>query len=128
MSTGQINTPIAIYIVHHPACKQAEQLARNLFQWFRLSDLAGDAAAAGLPVYYRRYLMSNSIYPRIEWEGADLNVAITLIDDLIVLDPIWREAISQLTQEAEQYQHRALLLPVALDEKFLSDGATLSAV
>ena len=126
MSTGKINSPISIYVVHHPDCQQAEILAKRLFQWFRLNELDDDAAVAGLPVYYRRHLINNSINPAIDWKDADLNFVITLVDYHIVLAPAWRKAIIQLAKEAEQRRDsgcsRVLLLPAALDKSFYSTG------
>jgi len=125
-----ITTPIVVYMVHHPDCEQAKGLAQKMYKWFRLSNLGGEDSAAGLPVYYRRALKdqptdkdqtSSSIKPSIDWERAELNVVIVLVDHRMVLDPQWRSAIITLAERAKKRrakQHRALLLPVALHESF----------
>jgi hypothetical protein len=116
--------------VYHPACEQAHQLATQLFRWFRLGDMKGDTAGAGLPVYYRRRLRvqdnSHSIHPEIGWHKADVNVVIALVDHRMVGDEAWREAIIELADLAQKKrkasQHQALLLPVALHESFFRTG------
>ncbi len=113
------HTPVVVYIVHHPKCERAKYLAERLFHWFRLGELSGDAAAAGLPVYYRRKLNKDRIQPDIRWEEADLNVVITLVDDQMVIDPEWRSAIDKLTKTIKNdTPNQSLLLPVALHESF----------
>lgn len=119
----RINAPIVVYIVHHPDCDEAKWLATRLFRWFRLGDYAGDAAAAGLPVYYRRKLDGNSLQPDICWDEAELNVVIVLVDYRMVLDPSWRVAIVELAENVRKQrengkQNGSLLLPVALHESF----------
>jgi hypothetical protein len=118
-----IHTPVVVYIVHHPECAQAEWLAARLFRWFRLGDLPGDAAAAGLPVYYRRQQKENRIQPEFCWQEADLNVILLLVDDHMVVDAAWRGAVIALTKAVSEWQggdssQRPLLLPVALHGSF----------
>ncbi len=99
---AHIKASIVIYVVHHPDCQPAHQLARLLFRWFRLGDLEGEAAAAGLPVYYRRQLQNDHIHPTIDWDAAELNVIILLADHLMVVDAVWRGAVIKLAEQANQ--------------------------
>ena len=126
-------TPVAIYIVYHPACEQAHRLATQLFRWFRLGDVAGDAAGAGLPVYYRRRLRvkdgdekTHRIHPEIDWREADLNVVIPLADHHMVGDTAWREALLDLAEvvnkKEEHAPSHALLLPAVLHHSFFRTG------
>ncbi|MCY2966661.1 MAG: hypothetical protein NT069_24040, partial [Planctomycetota bacterium] len=52
----KVKTPVAIYLVHHPECTEAEELSKTLYDWFRLGYLIGDSSGAGLPVYFRRQI------------------------------------------------------------------------
>ena len=136
MSTDHspIKTPIVIYIAHHPDCQIAHQLSQQLYQWFRLGDQTGDAADAGLPVYYRRQIQSNRLHPTIDWQAAHLNVVILLADHQMIGDAAWREAIIELAKEAERHRQEepkkseqtstnpVLFLPVALHESFYRTG------
>ena len=80
-SRVQVKTPVTIYVVHHPDCKEAKELASGLFHWFRLSYLFGDSSssAAGLPVYFRRQIDGQQLVPSIALGGASLNVVILLV-------------------------------------------------
>ncbi len=130
---SHINSPIVIYVVHHPDCESAHCLSRMLFRWFRLGDLIGDTAAAGLPVYYRRQLHNDQIHPAINWDSADLNVVILLADHLMIGDSEWRKAVFELEEKANRRREQTdqadgesapqvLLLPVALHESFYRAG------
>ncbi len=118
--------PISIYLAHHPDCTDAERLASQLFSWFRLGDLAGESAAAGLPVFFRRNISAAGIDPSIDWESAELNVIILMVDHRAVLDAEWRKAMIELADEVRARQElmscRALLIPVALHESFYQTG------
>ncbi len=124
---SEFTAPITFYLVHHPDCSEAEQLSSSLFSWFRLGDLAGEYAAAGLPVFFRRNIANNGIDPSIHWEDADLNVVILLVDHRAVLDPHWRAAMIQMADQVrvrrDSTRHRALLIPVALHESFYQTGS-----
>lgn len=75
-----MKTPVSIYVIHHPQCKVAEELANSLYDWFRLGYLSGDQSGAGLPVYYRRQLDQNgALQPEIRFEDAALNVVIMVL-------------------------------------------------
>lgn len=127
MTYTPIIAPIVVYIIHHPDCNEATQLTTQLFHWFRLGNFAGDAAAAGLPVYYRRALRDGNLQPDISWNEAELNVLIVLVDHRMVAEQAWREAIVQLVSTVEIRQKTSdppqfLFLPVALHTSFYQLG------
>lgn len=131
-----MKTPVSIYVIHHPKCKVAEELAKSLYDWFRLGYLSGDQSGAGLPVYYRRQLANGAPQPAIEFEQAALNVVIVLVDEQLVLDQDWRTAMIGLAEDVTNRQEifsktkpsaraglsQAILLPVALHESFYRTG------
>ncbi|MCA9059794.1 MAG: toll/interleukin-1 receptor domain-containing protein, partial [Planctomycetaceae bacterium] len=135
MSQDEADSPITIYIVHHPKCQEAENLAGRLYQWFRLGYLSGDSSAAGLPVHFRRRVSEcqgakgpkATVLPQIEFSEAAQNVVIAIIDHQMVLDPRWREAIVGLAEEIRSLSApakgaaqsgSAILLPVAIHDSF----------
>ena len=71
-----MKSPVTIYVVHHPKCKLAEQLASSLFDWFRLGYLGSDSNSVGVPVYFRRSLSEDengtaSVAPGIDSGNSD---------------------------------------------------------
>ncbi len=140
---GTVKTPVAIYIVHHPECKEAEELSATLYDWFRLGYLSGDSSGAGLPVYFRRQICDGRTpeergagatpqwaeFPTIQADKAELTVIIVLVDHRMVVDPTWRAAIVALSQRvaAGQLRHddrtaSVELLPAALHDSFYRTG------
>jgi|GEM_PF-836950 len=146
-----VKSPVSVYIVHHPECKEAEVLSGKLYDWFRLGYLSGDSSGAGLPVYFRRQvkeirIRGNSeatwrLTPKIDAGGATLNVIVVLVDHRMVLEEKWRVAIVALSEEvskvkrdlrrdefgrseprSETKRSRVELLPAALHDSFYRTG------
>lgn len=126
-----MKTPVTIYVVHHPECQEAKDLASGLFHWFRLSYLSGDSSscAAGLPVYFRRQINEQGLVPSINFDGASLNVVILLVDHKMVGQKDWLKAAVDLSdqvadlRENDRDECRAQLLPVALHDSFYRTGS-----
>lgn len=132
--TTRVKTPVTIYVVHHPQCAQAILLAQKLYEWFRLGYLTGDSSAAGLPIHFRRMVVRKSsrssqyvIHPPINFDDAGLNVVIALVDQTMVVDAAWRNAIIALSEDIASLRESALkkhekpaaiLLPAALHDSF----------
>ena len=133
-----MKTPVSIYVIHHPECRVAENLAKSLYDWFRLGYLSGDQSGAGLPVYYRRQLDKNGVLqPEIKFDQATLNVIVVLVDEKLVLDEQWRAAMVAMatdvskmrdafalakTSAAKASLPQVMLLPVALHDSFYRTG------
>ena len=123
-----MNTPVTIYVVHHPQCSQAEMLATRLFDWFRLGYQSGDSSAAGLPVHFRRQLSNSTLHPPIAFDDASLNVVIVLVDHKMVSDEKWRKAVVNLARKVKVMSERtkgtsaAILLPCAMHDSFYRTG------
>ena len=133
ITSNQMKSPVTIYVVHHPKCKLAEQLASSLFDWFRLGYLGSDSNSVGVPVYFRRSLSEDengisSISPSIDTKHSDLTVIIVLVDHEAVVDPKWRSAIVGLASNVDkgrsksQKTGKTILLPVAIHESFYRTG------
>ncbi|MFN0052417.1 MAG: TIR domain-containing protein [Planctomycetales bacterium] len=142
---SRVKSPVSIYIVHHPECKEAQALSAKLYDWFRLGYLSGDSSGAGLPVYFRRQVReiheaqtgtpqldsSWRLYPKIEHEHAKLNVIIVLVDHRMVVEDKWRGAIVALSKQVSEAKDVARkrhkrspmeLLPAALHDSFYRTG------
>ena len=123
-----MQTPVSIYVVHHPKCAKAEALAARLYDWFRLGYLSGDSSAAGLPVNFRRQLSGTELHPQIRFQDAALNVVVVLVDHLLVGDAEWRIAIVDLAEtvvkmrDRKRSASRTILLPAAMHESFYRTG------
>jgi hypothetical protein len=122
-----VDNPIPeLYVLWHPECMLGEKLARKIHAWLRPGYGLGprvfyrclpapEAPAGGLPPP----LPGETRQPGSEARGADpvvanLQIALPLIDEHMIVDPAWRWWLSQLALQTETSQPR-VLLPVALD-------------
>lgn len=111
-----VQSPLSIYVVHHPGSLECRMLAGHLHDWFRLKQNDGDSTEAGLPVWFRAHLGPDGrVAPEIVWAEADINVLVVLIDDVMVADPTWRIALDVLVREAEAAPRSALVLLAPVD-------------
>lgn len=131
-----MKSPVSIYVVHHPKCKLAGQLASSLFDWFRLGYLGSDSNSVGVPIYFRRSLPDDDegdaiLAPPIDDQDSERTVIVALVDHEIVVDPKWRSAIVRLAKKVDEERkkrngkksksktgERTILLPVALHDSF----------
>jgi hypothetical protein len=120
----------------------AEELAKGLYEWFRLGYLTGDTGGASLNIYFRRVLSSSdqadkspTIAPPIEYDDSKFNLVIGLFDHKLVNCPRWRKAITDLSEQLhiaekklaqrskplqKSSSTRTIFLPVALEDAFYS--------
>ena len=131
-----MKSPVSIYVVHHPKCKLAGQLASSLFDWFRLGYLGSDSNSVGVPIYFRRSLPDDDesdaiLAPPIDDQDSERTVIVALVDHEIVVDPKWRSAIVRLAKKVDEERkkrngkksksktgERTIMLPVALHDSF----------
>ncbi|WP_193212582.1 TIR domain-containing protein [Luteolibacter marinus] len=104
-------TPVRIYVLWHPQCKEGPELARRIYHWFRLPG--GD----GIPVYFRCAANPEADSFPIIPRNCDHNIIIPLIDPHMVASMPWRRLAEKLNGiEAESDSTRWHLLPVALHD------------
>jgi len=121
--------PLSIYAVFHPRSDRARKLFDSLHNWFRLKhgQSVGEEVEAGLPIWLRvehseSETGRNRLMPPIDWDEARLNVLILLIDDHLVVDPMWRKTLSDLQEEVASHGEPTsefeptIILPVAVDD------------
>ena len=101
---------LAIHLVWHPDCAEAEKLAKAIFT--ALSRPVDDPVVYGLgiPVLFWK----KPDFSLLDLQLSQHSVVILLIDDKMVLSENWREAVCHLIQETSAEGNRHLLLPCAL--------------
>jgi hypothetical protein len=133
-----VDNPIPeVYVLWHPACTLGEKLARRIHAWLRPGHGLGPqvfyrclpapgAPAGGLPPP----LPGESRDPGSEARGvnpvvANLQVALLLIDEHMIVDPAWRWWLAELARPPAAGWQPRLLLPVALDSTAFNVPARL---
>ena len=121
--------PLTIYVAWHPNSPDGAYLAKEIYDWFRKPSMVVERSGAGIPVYYRsrpwRPLGADpSVEPRllpIDFEHAQINVVIPLVDEHMVSDVQWRRWLYEHGEHHKQGQSdhgspagRVLLIPVEL--------------
>ena len=116
-SIEALRSPLTLYVVFHPRSDTCWRLADYLHSWFRLRASDGVDNQAGLPVWFRAAIARDAgpwrLRPELKLKDADLNVVVILIDDVMVSDPAWWEAIAGLSERAKEAN--TLLLPAPVD-------------
>jgi hypothetical protein len=94
------HSAVTLYVVHHPDCKMAGELAGRLYEWFRLGYQTGDTGSVSIPFWIRCQLSPlGRLNPEIRFQDASLNIVILLSSHEMVLDRDWRKALLDLQIE-----------------------------
>ncbi len=123
-------TPVSVYVLSHPHCRESNGLASGLFRWLRLQGGEEVAPDAGLAVWFRSRLdctgTEAQIFPPIAWKEARLNVVVVLCGDHMALDPDWWHALHHLVTKTSakptdgpppsEPPSATLILPVGVSE------------
>jgi hypothetical protein len=106
------NAPLCIYVLWHPAAKEAAALAKEVYRWFHASSDDLLRSGMGVPVYFRSQPASDTsgTPPPTQTEEADLNIVVVLADANMVADPAWAAYLDAIARKNE----RAHVIPVAL--------------
>ena len=119
-------TPVPeVYILWHPDCSLAEQLASKIYDWLRpgnglgpqvfyRSHKAPEAPEGGLPVPIPgESRISHGMRSELE-RGANVQLIILLINADMIADPVWRVWLADLSRTDSSHFPRKFF-PVALD-------------
>ena len=164
--------PLTIYVAWHPDCTDGAHLAKAVYDWFRKPSTAVERSGAGVPVYYRcgpltpRYSSKihetyggaesreqdepgnqsdwESPHRPIQFEHAEINVVIPLVDEHMVNDGDWRGwlyGVGKLHRQSlpqddsggpptrpRQAGGRVLLIPVQLHSSISRLAPVISAI
>jgi hypothetical protein len=106
-------TPLAIYVLWHPASKEAATFSKEVYRWFHASSDYLLCSGMGVPVFLRSQPFRDTIStPRaIQVEEADLNIAVVLADTNMMADPAWEAYLDEIAYKVE----RVHMILVALD-------------
>lgn len=114
--TSVLTTPIHIYVLWHPQFAEGQDLATDIYRWFRLDNIEG------IPVFFRSPDARGSDRPPEIQRKANINYVIPLVDAHMVADPAWRKWLVALstpnatTAEDDPTLFDQRLFPVAMDE------------
>jgi hypothetical protein len=96
-----------IHLLWHEQFGAGRQLAREVFNWFRLPN------GAGIPVSYRCERLDGKLVP-LPLERAQANLIVILVEEHMVTDPEWRNFLTKLAEKSQALPQRVLLYVVAL--------------
>jgi hypothetical protein len=107
--------PISIYVIWHPRCKDGPALGTAAFTWFRTAAGEVMPQKVGIPVHYRSQLdAAGNIDCPIDWESADRNWVVLLIDKEMLTDRAWKHATQALAEHANASEGHIKIFAVAL--------------
>ncbi len=106
--------PMRIYVLWHSSCLQGEELARDIYKWFRGDPSDISQCGYGIPVEYRSYPFESEseTLREIELDKADINVVVPLVNEHMVVSAHWREDLRNLANA--HCDTACLICPVAL--------------
>jgi hypothetical protein len=124
-----------LFVLWHPSCALGEKLARKVYAWLRPGHGLGpqvfyrclpapEAQAGGLPPPLPGETRRGGDSPSAETVVANIQVALLLIDEHMIVDSAWRWWLAHLAQRTEASTPR-VILPVALDSTAFNVPAAL---
>ncbi|WP_029077501.1 toll/interleukin-1 receptor domain-containing protein [Bradyrhizobium sp. th.b2] len=107
---------LAIYVAWHPSLADGAQIGRRLFQHYRRDLYQNIAGGSGVPVLYRFEPLSGSKLPlEIDFNEAQTNAIILLVDSNWTEDEAWAEWARHLSDRADASGLTTLIFPIAID-------------
>lgn len=98
-----------IYVVWHPEYRAGAELARDIFNWFRLPS------GYGIPVFYRSAPEGKKgVPPDVDTAKCRRNLIVLLADEHMVADHGWRHWLGGFFTDDGKPAQGILLYPVAL--------------
>jgi hypothetical protein len=109
---GYGRDPVRIYVLWHPDFAEGAAYAGSVFRWFRGDPGNLAETGNGIPVLYRSAPGSaDGSAPRpIDTGRADVNVLVPLVDENMVVEPLWRCYLQAIVDGADN----CFLAPVAV--------------
>lgn len=91
-------TPLAIYVLWHPAAESAAPLASEVYRWFHASSDDLLRFGMGVPVFFRSQPCGESggAPAPVRCEEAQLNIVVVLAEANLVADPQWTSYIDEI--------------------------------
>ena len=110
--------PLIVYVLWHPAFADGEKLAKQIYSSFSRDIHNPLSRGIGIPVYFRNILdleKKNSHPFGIDLDKAQRTAVVLMVDDNMVVDKDWREAVkcvNHLMKQQKKSSH--ILYPVAV--------------
>lgn len=117
--------PLCIFIVWHPASLIGEEIATELYNTFCRDYQNPLSRGLGIPVYFRFKKLENNKPINIDFNNAERNAVILLIDDEYFLDDDFKKYTSEIV---EQVNDNSRVYPISLFAKAHSIGCGLSNI
>ncbi|MCB1739799.1 MAG: toll/interleukin-1 receptor domain-containing protein [Gammaproteobacteria bacterium] len=115
--TPSSTRPLSIHVLWHPETGDGPELARAVYRWFRGDERRLDEVGKGVPVFYRwQPASAEQPAPRpIHCQGDELCVVVPLIDEHMVIDPVWRRYLLEQIDRPGVHVYPAALHPSAFN-------------
>lgn len=111
------------YVVWHPRFEAGKNLANALLEHFRRKLYENVAGGTGLSVIFRSEPAPGSTVPLpINLDDAYATAIVVFVESSLAADPDWVKYVQGLSAQTQAAGLKALLFPVAIDEKGLSIG------
>ena len=122
--TNLLPPPFLIYVMWHPSCESAVQVAERIRGHFGTDRFRNVAGGAGVDVMFQGTSGSGApIRLPIPSDGAYPIAIVAMIDQALVDDPEWVGYLRQLGQHAAKEGLGVRLIPVAMEPGILNDLA-----
>ncbi|MCY4189699.1 MAG: hypothetical protein OXD30_14590, partial [Bryobacterales bacterium] len=114
--------PFLIYVMWHPGCREAAQIAERIRSHFGTHRFRNVAGGAGIDVAFQGTLGSGApMSLPVNWQIGCPIAVVVMIDRSLAGDAEWVEHLHDLGQRASTEGFRARLLPVVMESGVL-DG------
>jgi hypothetical protein len=111
------------YVIWHPKFAAGKELANALLEHFRRKLYENVAGGTGLSVMFRSEPAQGANVPlAINLDEAYAAAIVVFVDSSLAGDPDWVKYVQGLSAQTQAAGLKALLFPVAIDEKGLSIG------
>lgn len=122
-------TPLAIYIVWHPACLEGERTAHNLYAGLCRNPEKPLVRHLGIPVYFRGENETGKKNPKIIDFGESKHTAVVaLISDHLVNDKDYANYLDSIHKTCSDSKGISRLYPVALSKHAFNVSKKIAAL
>jgi hypothetical protein len=122
-------TPLAIYIVWHPACLEGERVAHNLYAGLCRNVEKPLVRHLGIPVYFRGVNESGNKNPRaIDFSESKYTAVVALISDHFVNDKDYAIYLDSIHKTCSDSKGLSRLYPVALSKHAFNVSKNIAAL
>ena len=111
-----LKSPLHLYIIWHPNFKRGIDYANFLYSEFCRDYQKPLSRGIGIPIFFRCVLANNNKPLAIDYDLADRNAVIVLVDDEMFESDVWTQFFKDVTNNRATNKR---IFPVALSKFFL---------